>query len=42
MAGEGPEFLNEADDQGREIRACIRDPDGHLIVVGPATVRRPR
>lgn len=27
----GVEFLTEPKDHGREIRACIRDPDGHLI-----------
>jgi hypothetical protein len=31
------EFLTEAKDHGREIRAYIRDPDGHLIEVGQTT-----
>ena len=31
---EGVEFLTEPKDHGREIRAYIRDPDGHLIEVG--------
>ena len=30
----GAEFLTEPVDFGREIRAYIRDPDGHLIEVG--------
>ncbi len=30
----GVEFLTEPKDHGREIRAYIRDPDGHLIEVG--------
>ena len=30
----GEEFLTEPKDHGREIRAYIRDPDGHLIEVG--------
>jgi catechol 2,3-dioxygenase-like lactoylglutathione lyase family enzyme len=33
----GVEFLTEPKDHGREIRAYIRDPDGHLIEVGQAT-----
>jgi lactoylglutathione lyase len=36
----GAEFLTEPKDHGREIRAYIRDPDGHLIEVGQATGRR--
>jgi lactoylglutathione lyase len=32
----GAEFLTEPKDHGREIRAYIRDPDGHLIEVGQA------
>ena len=32
-----PTFLTEPKDHGREIRAYIRDPDGHLIEVGQAT-----
>jgi catechol 2,3-dioxygenase-like lactoylglutathione lyase family enzyme len=34
-------FLNIPKDHGREIRAYIRDPDGHLIEVGQTTGRRP-
>ena len=30
----GAEFLTEPKDHGQEIRAYIRDPDGHLIEVG--------
>jgi catechol 2,3-dioxygenase-like lactoylglutathione lyase family enzyme len=30
----GAEFLTEPKDHGREIRAYLRDPDGHLIEVG--------
>ena len=30
----GAEFLTEPKDHGFEIRAYIRDPDGHLIEVG--------
>ena len=33
----GANFLTEPKDHGREIRAYIRDPDGHLIEVGQAT-----
>ena len=33
----GAEFLTEPKDHGREIRAYIRDPDGHLIEVGQLT-----
>ncbi|HXL20697.1 MAG TPA: hypothetical protein VN961_24520, partial [Streptosporangiaceae bacterium] len=33
----GAEFLTKPKDHGREIRACIRDPDGHLIEVGQTT-----
>ncbi len=33
----GSEFLTEPKDHGREIRAYIRDPDGHLIEVGQTT-----
>jgi len=32
----GAHFLTEPKDHGREIRAYIRDPDGHLIEVGEA------
>jgi lactoylglutathione lyase len=35
----GAEFLTEPKDHGREIRAYIRDPDGHLIEVGQSTAR---
>ncbi|HWG62672.1 MAG TPA: VOC family protein [Streptosporangiaceae bacterium] len=35
----GAEFLTEPKDHGREIRAYIRDPDGHLIEVGQSTNR---
>ena len=41
MAGDGPEFLTEPKAHGREIRTYIRDPGGHLIRAGQATVRRP-
>jgi lactoylglutathione lyase len=33
-SAKGAEFLTEPKDHGREIRAYIRDPDGHLIEVG--------
>jgi catechol 2,3-dioxygenase-like lactoylglutathione lyase family enzyme len=33
----GIQFLTEPKDHGREIRAYIRDPDGHLIEVGQST-----
>ena len=36
-SAKGAEFLPEPKDHGREIRADIRDPDGHLIEVGQAT-----
>jgi hypothetical protein len=32
----GAEFLTEPKDHGREIRASMCDPDGHLIEVGQA------
>jgi lactoylglutathione lyase len=35
----GAHFLTEPKDHGREIRAYVRDPDGHLIEVGQ-TVNR--
>jgi catechol 2,3-dioxygenase-like lactoylglutathione lyase family enzyme len=35
----GAEFLTEPKHHAREIRAYIRDPDGHLIEVGQTTVR---
>jgi catechol 2,3-dioxygenase-like lactoylglutathione lyase family enzyme len=33
----GAQFLTEPKDHGREIRAYVRDPDGHLIEVGQLT-----
>jgi len=36
-SAKGAEFLTEPKDHGREIRAYIRDPDGHLIEVGQLT-----
>jgi catechol 2,3-dioxygenase-like lactoylglutathione lyase family enzyme len=33
----GAKFLTPPIDRGREIRAYLRDPDGHLIEVGQAT-----
>ncbi|MCW3036795.1 MAG: glyoxalase [Actinobacteria bacterium] len=33
----GAQFLTEPKDHGVEIRAYIRDPDGHLIEVGQTT-----
>ena len=33
----GAQFLTEPNDHGSEIRAYIRDPDGHLIEVGQTT-----
>jgi lactoylglutathione lyase len=33
----GAQFLTEPKDHGREIRAYIRDPDGHLIEIGQST-----
>lgn len=33
----GARFLTEPKNYGQEIRAYIRDPDGHLIEVGQAT-----
>jgi catechol 2,3-dioxygenase-like lactoylglutathione lyase family enzyme len=33
----GAKFLTEPVDHGQEIRAYVRDPDGHLIEVGQAT-----
>jgi lactoylglutathione lyase len=33
----GVEFLTEPQDHGQEIRAYVRDPDGHLIEIGQAT-----
>jgi len=39
-SAKGARFLTEPKDHGREIRAYIRDPDGHLIEVGQSTVGR--
>src|SRR6201997_5550261 len=36
-SAKGADFLTEPKDHGREIRAYIRDPNGHLIEVGQAT-----
>jgi lactoylglutathione lyase len=36
-SAKGAEFLTEPKDDGREIRAYIRDPDDHLIEVGQST-----
>ena len=36
-SAKGAEFLTEPKDHGAEIRAYIRDPDGHLIEVGQST-----
>jgi lactoylglutathione lyase len=36
-SAKGATFLTEPKDHGREIRAYIRDPDGHLIEVGQTT-----
>jgi lactoylglutathione lyase len=33
----GAEFLTAPKDHGQEIRAYVRDPDGHLIEVGQTT-----
>jgi len=38
-SAKGAEFLTEPKDHGREIRAYIRDPDGHLIEVGQTAAR---
>jgi catechol 2,3-dioxygenase-like lactoylglutathione lyase family enzyme len=35
----GARFLTEPIDRGPEIRAFLRDPDGHLIEVGQAKER---
>jgi catechol 2,3-dioxygenase-like lactoylglutathione lyase family enzyme len=37
-SAKGAEFLTEPKVHAREIRAYIRDPDGHLIEVGQSTV----
>jgi len=36
-SAKGAEFLTEPKDHGREIRAYVCDPDGHLIEVGQVT-----
>jgi lactoylglutathione lyase len=36
-SAKGADFLTEPKDHGPEIRAHVRDPDGHLIEVGQAT-----
>lgn len=36
-SAKGAGFLTEPKDHGREIRAYLRDPDGHLIEVGQVT-----
>ena len=36
-SAKGAVFLTEPKDHGREIRAYVRDPDGHLIEVGQVT-----
>jgi lactoylglutathione lyase len=36
-SAKGAQFLTEPKDHGREIRAYVRDPDGHLIEVGQVT-----
>ena len=33
-SAKGAQFLTEPKDHGREIRAYVRDPDGHLMEVG--------
>ena len=39
LSSRGADFLTEPKDHGREIRAYLRDPDGHLIEVGQLTGR---
>ncbi|MGH3420193.1 MAG: VOC family protein [Streptosporangiaceae bacterium] len=39
-SAKGAGFLTEPKVHAREIRAYIRDPDGHLIEVGQSTVQR--
>jgi lactoylglutathione lyase len=36
-SAKGVQFLTEPKDHGHEIRAYVRDPDGHLIEVGQTT-----
>jgi len=38
-SAKGAEFLTEPKHHEREIRAYVRDPDGHLIEVGQSTQR---
>jgi catechol 2,3-dioxygenase-like lactoylglutathione lyase family enzyme len=38
-SAKGAHFLTEPKDHGREIRAYVQDPDGHLIEVGQAVGR---
>ena len=38
-SAKGAQFLTEPKDHAHEIRAYIRDPDGHLIEVGQAKAR---
>ena len=38
-SAKGAQFLTEPKDHGREIRAYVRDPDGHLIEVGQSVGR---
>ena len=38
-SAKGAEFLTEPKDHAHEIRAYIRDPDGHLIEVGQSKAR---
>jgi hypothetical protein len=33
----GADFITPSQDMASEIRCYIRDPDGHLIEVGPST-----
>ena len=40
-SAKGAEFLTEPKDHEREIRAYIRDPDGHLIEVGQSKALAP-
>jgi lactoylglutathione lyase len=39
-SAKGAEFLTEPKHHASEIRAYIRDPDGHLIEVGQSTMQR--
>ena len=41
-SAKGAVFLTEPQDRGAEIRAYLRDPDGHLIEVGQSTGFRER